>query len=231
MVWGSIAGGIGSALIGSAGSLWSSSQNLAESKRNRKWQEYMSSTAHQREVKDLRAAGLNPILSGFGGSGAAVGGGSMARTENPFENAGNDFYSARRFSEIAKEQLKNETELKESTTDLNRKNAELAVEQQKLAAINQKVSTAQEANIIADLPVKRALAASHTASAARDMAQAGVASAQAVNINADTELKKADLYGSHKRFIGGTISKGVDNIHSGKDFFDGFMDYFKDWSQ
>ena len=52
--------------------------NSAEAAKNRSWQEKMSNTAHQREILDLKAAGLNPVLSATGGNGATVGSGSAA---------------------------------------------------------------------------------------------------------------------------------------------------------
>ncbi len=52
--------------------------NSAEAAKNRDWQEYMSNTAHQREIRDMIAAGINPILSVNGGHGASVGSGATA---------------------------------------------------------------------------------------------------------------------------------------------------------
>lgn len=53
--------------------------NSAEAVKNREWQQYMSNTAHQREIADLKAAGLNPVLSVTGGNGAPVTSGATAQ--------------------------------------------------------------------------------------------------------------------------------------------------------
>jgi hypothetical protein len=81
MVWPAIIGAVGSVASGLLGSSGAKDANQAqmefnrrEAAKNRQFQKKMSNTAYQRGMRDMRRAGLNPILAGrLGGASSPAG--------------------------------------------------------------------------------------------------------------------------------------------------------------
>lgn len=72
-------------LFGYKGTKDTNVANAQQAQRMMDFQERMSNTAHQRQMADMRKAGLNPILSGKYG-GASSPSGAQAVMQNPAES-------------------------------------------------------------------------------------------------------------------------------------------------
>ncbi len=106
---------IAAAAIGVIGGALANRASAKQASQQMAFQDELSRTAHQREVADLRAAGLNPVLSGTGGRGASTPPGAQAPQRNIAENAVSTALAVQR----QKQELKNMREQRLLTASMS----------------------------------------------------------------------------------------------------------------
>lgn len=158
-------------LGGLAGGLFSASSAKSSARAQMAFQERMAKNAHQYEVADLRAAGLNPILSATGGNGAAVPSGAGYSFDNPAKNVTADYVTAKRFREVEKPLADADIGVKASTTAKNQ--SDITVNDANKVAIAENVNVAKSTQ-----SVNSAIAAKTQADTAKSLVEAKLISAQ-----------------------------------------------------
>lgn len=172
MVWPAIIAAAAS-LIGGA---MSNSASAKEAEKNRSFQEDMSNTAVQRQVADMRAAGINPMLSARLG-GASTPSGSQANQQDivtPAVNSGMAAYRA------GLETKQVEANVAKTTADTDKSRAETDLVKAETVKAN------------ANVPLLEAQTRHSTSSAAQADAQTRVLNNTVEKVLAETAHIKSD---------------------------------------
>ena len=131
MSWSTVAA-IGTQAMSSAAQWWG---NHREAKMTRQWQERMFKNRHQWEVADLKAAGLNPVLSAMNGGGSVPSGATAQMGLMDFAN------SAIRAREVSRE-----NEVRQESKQLLQEQTNSAIAQRHLiSSQNHKLQAETEA--------------------------------------------------------------------------------------
>lgn len=176
---------LGAGVLGIFGGKSANDQNIKIARENRKWQERMSNTAYQRAVKDMKLAGINPMLAYMQG-GASSPGGSTATVEDVVSPAVSSAMGAKRLA----------GELKAMQADTRNKNA----------------NTDYTVNGLYNESRARAEAA--RASAAVSWAVEALTKAQQAGVEQDNQRKKMDNAKQYDPFgyWGARVGRAIDRI-------------------
>lgn len=143
-----------------AGGIIQGYYNRREAEKNRGFQANMSNTAYQRGVRDLEAAGLNPMLAYMSGA-ASTPSGSSASMNDPITPGVNSALAASRLNteldvmRSTDANIKEDTKQKKSQIALNKANENAAKELATLTSNNAKKVDSERQLIETELPGAR----------------------------------------------------------------------------
>lgn len=225
---GSVVGSLGSAAIGGGLSFLGQSSanqvNQAMAREQMDFQERMSNTQYQRAVKDLEAAGLNPMMA-YGNIHTSSPSGSLGvGAQNTLAGLGEAFQEAgTRASDVSRKAAEIEN-LQESNKQIQANTAATEAQAEKTRQDTKTSATAELVNL-GQLGVQKAQINASSAAAARDIAQAR-------NLEADNAKKgmMSNIYDVGEKITGWakdkvqrlSTPKSIEIIHYPGKYYNGY---------
>lgn len=180
---------VGSSALALGGDIWANEQNRKLAHDQMNTQILMSNTAHQREVDDLRRAGLNPILSAKYG-GASTPPGSSAQMINPVNSASRLLNENRLIAEQI-DNIEADTAKKESEKNL------LDTERDKMSGVDTDKTRQDIAESLTRAGVNTKQLDSMQAQIESLAARVNLDTASAYNLNLDSVVKEIEAQFYH----------------------------------
>lgn len=218
--------GIVGSAVGLVGGVLGNKSSADEAQKSRDQSVQIAKHSHQWEVKDLKKAGLNPILSA--NSGASVSSLPVGSQVNPAAGIADSLNTANKIENIDKKIAESTIDLQSKSALNQEKQAGKNIAEQHLAETNELLSAENKKNAEANREVIRKNAELLEAQKEREFSQAGMNSAMAAKalseaglVNKQSKLIDYDIdareYGKDVERYTAPADKIIDTIGNGLD--------------